>query len=83
MDVEIHLLDEVWVSYSPDPVSADVSYDAFISTGSCGAGHKAEIMTWLAAYDPTPITKTDASPKRNSRLELVRRHEQTDQRTSL
>lgn len=56
------------VSYSPDPVSADVSYDAFISTGSCGAGHKAEIMTWLAAYDPTPITKTGASPYKTNAI---------------
>lgn len=49
-------------SYSPDPVSADVSYDAFISTGSCGAEHKAEIMIWLAAYDLTPISNTGATP---------------------
>ena len=49
-------------SYSPDPVNADVSYDAFISTGSCGAGHKAEIMIWLAAYDLTPISKTGPTP---------------------
>ncbi|CAF9937486.1 MAG: hypothetical protein ALECFALPRED_007273 [Alectoria fallacina] len=49
-------------SYSPDPANADVSYDAFVSTGSCGAGHKAEIMIWLAAYDLTPISKTGATP---------------------
>lgn len=49
-------------SYSPDPASADVSYDAFISDGSCGAAHKAEIMIWLAAYDLTPISKTGAIP---------------------
>lgn len=49
-------------SYSPDPVSADVSYDAFISTGSCGAEHKAEIMIWLAAYDLTPISNTGSIP---------------------
>lgn len=49
-------------SYSPDPTSADVSYDAFISTSSCGGPHKAEIMIWLAAYDLTPISKTGTTP---------------------
>ena len=43
-------------SYSPEPVSADVSYDAFVS-----AGHKAEIMIWLAAYNLSPISKTDTT----------------------
>lgn len=46
-------------SYNPDPVSADVSYDAFIATG---AAHKAAIMIWLAAYDLTPISKSGATP---------------------
>lgn len=55
-------------SYSPDPVSADVSYDAFISVGSCGAAHKAEIMIWLAAYDLTPISKTGATPYKTNAI---------------
>ena len=55
-------------SYSPDPVSADVSYDAFISDGSCGAAHKAEIMVWLAAYDLNPISKTGATPYKTNAI---------------
>ena len=49
-------------SYGPEPVSADVSYDAFISDGSCGAVHKTEIMVWLAAFDLTPNSSTGATP---------------------
>ena len=48
-------------SYSPDSITVDVSYDAFI-TGSCGAEYKAEIMIWLAAYCLTPIMGTGVTP---------------------
>ena len=55
-------------SYSPDPTSADVSYDAFVSDGSCTAGHKAEVMIWLAAYNLQPISNTGATPYKTSAI---------------